>query len=484
MEVYDERKYRNLMDGLECNEVLFSKLERTKRIDAEFYKKEAFQVVDAIKKFPNKVLTKCVDVSDGNHMAISSKFIEEGIPYYRGQDVKTFFVENSVPICIDNLTYNLPYMKRSHLKKGDVLLSIVGTIGALSLVYSNQEATCSCKLAILRPRKNFKSEVIAAFLHSKYGQNQIKKLTRGAVQMGLILEDMDQIIVPQFSDKIEKYIQKVVLSAYEEEKEAERIYSETEQFLLDKLGMTEIGKEQENISIKKFSDSFVKIGRVDAEYYQPKFEKLISMLRANNAQLLGGETGIVDMQKSIEPGSQAYVEDGIPFVRVSDVSKFEISNTEIKISRDIVDDIEKLYPEKDTILLSKDGSVGIAYKVEQRMEIVTSSALLHLKVKETNKVLPDYLTLVLNSDIVKLQAERDASGAVIQHWRPADIQNVLIPMVDMKTQKEIAEKIRCSFALRRQSQSSLKNVVNFIENLIEHGETHACSLLKKKGVDM
>ena len=92
-------------------------------------------------------------------------------------------------------------MWRSHLKKGDVLLSIVGTIGSLATVSSSAQATCSCKLAILRPKKIADSDVIALFLRCKYGQNQIKKFTRGAVQMGLILEDMEQIVIPEFQDE-------------------------------------------------------------------------------------------------------------------------------------------------------------------------------------------------------------------------------------------------------------------------------------------
>ena len=83
------------------------------------------------------MLTTYVNVSDGNHMGISDHFTDEGVPYYRGQDAGAFFIENSNPICIDEKTFELPVMKRSHLKKGDVILSIVGTIGSLSLVYSD-----------------------------------------------------------------------------------------------------------------------------------------------------------------------------------------------------------------------------------------------------------------------------------------------------------------------------------------------------------
>ena len=166
------------MDGLECSEINRSELERTLRIDSEFYSKSAIKVSDMLQSRSHDLLTTFVDVSDGNHMGISDCFIDEGVPYYRGQDAGAFFIENSNPICINEKTFELPVMKRSHLKKGDVILSIVGTIGSLSLVYSDKSATCSCKLAILRPKEGKSAELLATFLRGKYGQAQITRFTR------------------------------------------------------------------------------------------------------------------------------------------------------------------------------------------------------------------------------------------------------------------------------------------------------------------
>ena len=117
------------MDGHECSEIWFSELERTNRLDSEFYKKKSLKIVEFLKRMQAKPLTDYVDVSDGNHMGISNKFTDKGIPYYRGQDIHNFFIENANPICIDENTYNCSYMHRSHIKKNDILLSIVGTIG-------------------------------------------------------------------------------------------------------------------------------------------------------------------------------------------------------------------------------------------------------------------------------------------------------------------------------------------------------------------
>ena len=79
------------------------------------------------------------------------------------------------------------------------------------------------------------------------------------------------------------------------------------------------------------------------------------------------------------------------------------------------------------------------------MNFISSSGILHLAEKD-NAVLPDYLTLVLNSKIVRLQAERSAGGSIIQHWKQSEIENVSIPILPMSSQQKITAKVRESFA--------------------------------------
>ena len=478
---FNEEKYKALMDGLECSEILKNDLERTLRIDSEFYKKENLNIGKLLQKIELFPLTYFTSISDGNHMSISDKFVDKGVPYYRGQDVKSFFIEDSHPICIDEESFDSPWMLRSHLQKGDVLLSIVGTIGKLSLVNSNRKATCSCKLAILRPKKDVSGETIATFLTSKYGQNQIKKYTRGAVQMGLILEDMEQLLIPNFSKQFIAKITELFANMNRIKSLSIEAYEEANYLLLKLLSFEEQPELNQIIyAIKPITDSFNRSGRLDAEYYHPKYDALFYTLSKHKTIPLGGGQGLVYIKKSIEPGSDAYLEEGVPFIRVSDVDKYEISTPSIRLSKNLVPNIKDLYPKKDTILLSKDGSIGIAYKINRDMEAVTSGALLHLTVKNPNIVLPDYLTLVLNSSIVQLQAERDCSGAVIQHWKPSDIEKVLIPILDMAQQQQISNKVEESFRLRNESKHLLDLAVKTVEMAIEVNEESALLWLESQ----
>jgi restriction endonuclease S subunit len=105
--------------------------------------------------------------------------------------------------------------------------------------------------------------------------------------------------------------------------------------------------------------------------------------------------------------------------------------------------------------------------LHQDLQAVTSGAILHLTVNDKSKVLPEYLTLALNSEVVKQQAERDAGGSIILHWRISEIENVVVPIVDYSIQQQIAELIKKSFYLCRESERLLNEAKDMVEKEIE-----------------
>lgn len=452
-----------MLEGLEISEISNNSLERTLRLDAEFYSKFNLDQQKFFNDIDAQSLAKFATISDGNHMSISDCFVDDGVPYYRGGDIYNVFIETTTsPLRIPKPIFDMPTMQRSHLQKGDVLMSIVGAIiGNVSLVTTNNLATCSCKLAIIRPDKNkLMPEYVGMYLMSKYGQQQIQKFRRGSGQTGLILEDFDQLLIPNIDHSIQKEISEIVNLSYESLIKGRQLYDSAENFLLECLGMKDFNSKREMVSIKRFS-YIASSERIDAEYYQRKYDDLFEILSKYKCKELGR---IVSVKKSVEPGSEKYQENGIPFIRVSDVSKFEIQETDLHVSEEEFN-LDTLRPHKDTILFSKDGSIGIAYKCEKDLDIITSGALVHLDVTDS-EVLSDYLTLVLNSLIVKLQAERDSSGAIIQHWKIKDIKNVIIPILPKDIQKTIVEIIKQSFTLRAESKNLLEIAKKKVEEEI------------------
>lgn len=240
--------------------------------------------------------------------------------------------------------------------------------------------------------------------------------------------------------------------------------------LISEMGITTAIETQQQVvsTSKKLSSTFLESSRLDAEYYQPKYDYLFGILKRFKTKTI---REIAMLSKSIEPGSDAYCEKGTPFIRVADLSKLGLSEPAIYL--DEVEFSGVIRPQKDTILLSKDGSVGVAYKVDEPLNVITSGAIIHLNVTD-KEVLPDYLTLVINSVVVKLQAERDAGGSIIQHWKPSEIEKVIIPILSMEEQIKISQLIQQSFSLRKESKILLTRAISIVENTIKENILPIC----------
>lgn len=466
------------MDGLECSEVALSDLERTHRIDAEFYRKEAIKITDMVTHRSCKPLTDMVTVSDGNHMIISDKFTEVGISYYRGQDIKTFFIENSNPICIDTASFNTPYMKRSHLNKGDILLSIVGTIGSLALVYSDKQSTCSCKLAILRPKAGVKAEVVATFLRSKYGQVQIKKLTRGAVQMGLILEDMEQLKVPVYTDTFQQTIQDIIVSAFNLENTSKQIYSYAEQLLLDELDMTDFTPSTEKVSVKNFSESFGLSGRLDAEFYQPFYDKYENMIKKNGYEL--AEDICSDINYGTVPTSP-YTEDGsgVPYIKGMNIKNTLVDDSNLDRIVNTINLPSKYYTKRGDIIISQMGTVADCGVVTEEQENwVFASFTIRLRLKKNTEYNPYFIGLYIQLLAKPYYFYRYiAQASVRQNTDLPTVRKMIIPKLSIEKQNLIATKIQESFFLRKKSKELLEKAKQAVEMAIEKDEQTALNWL-------
>lgn len=470
------------MDGLEAVEVKLSecKLIIDFRIDANTYKKDYIRTDKILKSLSAKTIESLM-VSIQNFGAYSLcnyiNFCESGIPFLMTQNVRHNYIDWNDVRYIDGKSHKL--LRKSHCTAKQVLVTMAGEYLGRVAVY-NESFICSSNQAIAKItlQKGYNPYYISTFLNTRYGQNQINRFKtitgQPNINMGLI--QSLEVVVPnkEFADIIEQ----VVLYSDTLRKEAKAVYEAAETILLSYLGLGNYTPNPSGIAVKSLSNSFITNGRLDSEYYQPKYEEILQAISIHNQKKLGGTNGLVNIKKSIEPGSDCYGNEGVPFVRVSNFSKYEISEPDIKIPCNIVNNIHELYPKKDTVLLSKDGSIGIAYKVEEDMQCVTSGAILHLIVKNKAEVLTDYLTLVLNSKVVQMQAERDAGGSIIQHWKPSEIEDVVIPILKMDKQLEIATKIQESFVLRKKSIKILELAKAAVEVAIEQGEDKAMAMLE------
>ncbi len=479
----------------------------TQRFDSDYFKKEFLLDQKSLEKIKYARLGEVAVIRGGKRIPIDYSFSQSGIPYIRAEDVKDFVEWKNSPKIAEDL-HKLLF--RYQTKHNDVLLTIVGTVGSIGIVKFNLEKCNLTENCVRLVSSKNLPEYLFCYLKSKYGQKIIEREKVGTVQEKLSIERINRIKVPNASFNFQEKIKNLVDHSFYSLEQFKLLYSEAENLLLESLGLnnpspnashstlpqgaecrfaTQNGERSSfgvvnpdeadkfshlSINQKSFKESFLKTGRLDAEYYQPKYEKIINQIQsAEYAKLCD----LVLIQKSIEPGSEAYLESGLEFIRVANLSKFGISKSEIFLDEKKYSGIIK--PKKDTILLSKDGTVGIAYKVSEDLNCITSGAILHLTINQTN-ILPDYLTLVLNSKLVQMQAERDSGGSIIQHWKSSEIMEILIPIIDQKTQSQISSLIQESFTLKSKSEKLLELAKQAVEMAIEESEEKALNFIDKE----
>lgn len=480
-----------MLEGLEVTIQNFKSLETIidYRIEAEYFDKRFLSIDSILNKKETIPFFDVADYENGRAYS-SDQFseiqIEDGIRVCKIGDVTQRRInENWVWVT----AAEFEKQKGNYLIDDDILMTLTGDppdVGKVNLYKDNSlKSTWNQRVARIYLRDNQKHfispKVLYITIANRFCREQLERYAKGIRQRNLGTECIDKLKLPVLNVDFQKTLDALISVSFSKIDDSRKAYKEAEAILLDEVKMKDFELSQDPINIKSFKDSFAKTKRLDAEYYLKKYEQIVAKIKLQRHDILNN---IVEISKSIEPGSNHYSEGepGLPFYRVSDYNKFGLSKPDKELTTSFVADnkdlIEKLKPKKGTILFSKDGSVGTAYLLREDLDGITSGAILHLKVKNSKEILPEYLTLALNSKLVQMQAERDAGGSIILHWRKEEIEQVVVPIIDFKKQEKIAALVEESFKLKTDSERLLQVAKKAVEIAIETDEKTAIKFIK------
>ena len=137
-----------------------------------------------------------------------------------------------------------------------------------------------------------------------------------------------------------------------------------------------------------------------------------------------------------------YIESGIPFVSVKDISSRYLDLTDTKYIS--IEEHNELYkrcdPQKGDILLSKVGTTGIPVLVDTDniFSLFVSVALLKFNHADIN---PFFLIYLLSSPLVQNQCKENTKGVGNKNWVMRDIANTLVVIPPYNEQQRIVDKI-------------------------------------------
>lgn len=362
---------------------------------------------------------------------------------------------------------------RTSLKKEDVILSTVGTIGNCAVVDDDiLPANSDRHVGIIRLHTTIEPHVLSTFLLTKYGKNQTVRETTGNVQPNLFLYKIRDIVVPVFSKVFQSFISGKVINAKQWFKTAENIYKEAETLLLSALALDTFTPSRENTSVKNFSQISAS-GRLDAEYYQKKYDEIESKVKS----CPNGYVFVIDSFNLVKDGFDKQ-KDCYPYIEIGDINIGEATAVYNVILTEELPANAKIKVQAGDILVSKvrpnRGAVAIVPAIP---DLIVSGAFCVLR--STGRYSSEVLLVLLKSRIYREWLLKWNVGTSYPVIKDDDVCNLPLPLLPNDTQKVIAEKIRHSFALREKSKDLLKAATRAVEIAIEEDEAAAMDFLRQ-----
>ena len=412
----------------------------------------------------------------------------EGVRYLRGQDLDTDMILHDRNIVhIPESCFNA--LKRSHIFKDDILITIVGAnTGLVGLVYEPPEKlAANCKLGIARVEKSkITPGYLYAFLIGRYGQHQVLRSIRGGGQTGLILPDICQLRITRLSNEFESRINDLSFYGHSKAMESKRVYVNAQNVLLSELGLTDWRPKHQLTFVKNYSDT-EQAERIDAEYFQPKYEEIINAIKGYSGgwDTLGKLCELVG-HPSNPPYADVEDTDKTFIVTQKHLGDFSLNDEfwnvaeALYTTQDFIDkNGQYILKAGDVLLYSVGAYIGKAniYKESTRATIGSFLTLLRTKKDKLN---PYYLMTFLNTDVGVAISKQHQRGMAQQYLYPYDIRTFPIPLFPEEIEAKIEEKVIESFNLRKQSKNVLECTKRAVEMAIEQDEKTAIDWLENE----
>ena len=461
------------MDGLECSEIMLSELEFSGRIDAEYYQKKYLQYQEMVQKRNGCQMGQICHFLIGPFGSAydTSDYVDTpDYRYVRGQDVKPFFLQDTSPKYMAKEDYIR--LKKYALQEGDVLLSVVGTLGNACIVQGqNLPAIFSCKSTAIRT-DDIDPYFLLAYLNSRYGRQLLLRKERGAVQKGLNLDDLKSLDIPLLSSEFQKKIRSTSLNASKAIVHATEKYKIAQDCLFVALKWNTVIMATSAITRKRFSESFAISGRLDAEYYQPKYDDYYTLISAypGGWSTVGKEFSHVNKKCTRTKKTYDYVEIGDVDVGMGIAMSNRIDTADLP-------DNAKIITRKGDIIVSTVRPNRGAVAILANNDLLVSGAFTVLR--EVGSYKKEVLQVLLRTELYRDWLLRYNVGTSYPVIKDNDVLNMPIPLLPNGLQNEIAQKVRESFSLRRQSEKLIETAVRAVEIAIERDEAAAVEWLNE-----
>ena len=412
--------------------------------------------------------------------------LNDGIPFLRSGDFsETNEINFSNLLQLRKDIHNTT-MRGSQLKKGDLLIAIVGaTIGKIGVYVYDIEANINQAICAVRLKPELNPYYVQAFFQTGIGQTIIDRVKRPVARANINLEEVGSLPIPMLDKQQQAKIVKVMNEGFnslkEKKKEAQKLLESIDNYFLGTLGIQLPERKSQTLQDRMFIvNNSVLEGRLDPYYSQEYFRNAFEVLGACKYSVVNLKEISMLITSGITPksGGDAYTEDksiGIPFVRSGNISIDGELN---------YDDLLYLKPEihenvmsssklkKDDILIAivgaTIGQVGI-YLSEGEANINQAIALVRLKEGYNAQFVKE----LIKSSIGQLSLNRLKRPVARANINLEEISRIKVVLPPEEKQEEIVEHITAirqqAKVLQEEGKAILEQAKRKVEGMILYG---------------
>lgn len=385
-------------------------------------------------------LTNIFEVKGGKRIPKGDTFSEVGNHVYiRVADMENMTINTKNLKYIDEEVFDK--IKNYIITDKDLYITVAGTIGQVGSVPKELNGMNLTENANRLIPKNVNKEYYKYILNGKFMQNSIKESTTKAAQPKLAIKRINDLIVPvpplEEQEKIVKKIEglfKLIDKKEKNDKEKEKLKTLLKEKILDSAIHGEL-VENDLLLLPVDVEEIKEAGpfEIPNNWMWSNFEYIT--------------TKISDGAHS----TPKYVDNGIPFLSVKDISDGNISFENCKYISE--EQHKVLYsrcdPKYGDLLITKVGTTGVPVVVDTNIEFSLFVSVAMLRFDE-NKIYNKYIKYATLSKLIQSQIDENTRGAANKNWVIKDIKKTIIPIPPLEQQKKIVEKIEKYFELIEQ----------------------------------
>ncbi|MEK6563489.1 MAG: restriction endonuclease subunit S [Candidatus Omnitrophota bacterium] len=430
------------------------------RIDAEFYLPVYLKYEKQIGKHKNEILR---NLADNCYKTFRRK---EGVfEYIEISNVDLEIGEYYTEILNSD---NPPSRAKKILKKSDIIISTVRpNRNAVSIILDERKdlvaSTGFCKLTAKRINPKF---LFILFKTSVY-RDLLVRFTTATMYPAVNEDDILNLRIPIFDDKFQTLIESIVDYSYSFINKSKSFYSQAEQMLLSELGLLSWKPKHRLSFVKNFSDTQAS-GRIDAEYFQPKYDEVVERIK----QYKKGYKSLGEIVRVKNNNFQPKDEVTYRYIELANISANGNINGFIEAQgKELPTRARRMVNAGDVIVSTIEGALSSVALINDDLDNALCST--GFFVVNSEKINSETLLVLFKSPVGQLQLKKGCSGTILTAIGDDEFKRIILPDLFAGIQSDIKRKITEMYDAKALSKRLLDIAKRGVEMAIEKSEKDA-----------